>query len=180
MNIEAIVVKKVPIREHDQLVVLYSKELGKCAAIAKGSLRAHSKQALALDEGNIVRGELVSGRAGFVMTGAQAMRSFAGAKCSPKRWAAAQFFLQAVDALIYDHQPDDALWVCLQESLQRIDEATEENIVSLFRDQQRALLAVLGYGTCPEAALDGTFEQLAQRPLASLTLFSDVAIRRFS
>lgn len=180
MNIEAIVIRTMPIREHDQLAVLYSKELGKCAAIAKGSLRAHSKQALALDEGNVIRGELVSGRAGFVMTGAQAMRSFAGAKCLPKRWAAAQFFLQVVDVLVYDHQPDDALWECLHETLVRIDDVAEADILSLFRDRQRALLAVLGYGTCPQTALDGTFEQLAQRQLASLALFSDVAMRRCS
>lgn len=180
MNIEAVVIRKIPIREHDQLVVLYSRELGKCTAVAKGSLRAHSKQALALDEGNRICCELVNGRAGFVMTGAQATRSFADTKYSPKQWAAAQFFLQAIDVLVYDHQPDDALWICLQESLSRMNEAVEEDIVSIFRDQQRALLAVLGYGTCSEEALDGTFEQLAQRRLASLALFSDVAMRHFS
>jgi recombinational DNA repair protein (RecF pathway) len=110
VNIEAIVIRKVPIREHDQLVVLYSESMGKMAASARGSLRAHSTQALAIDEGNRISCELVDGKSGPIMTGAQASRSFSHIKGSPLRWAAAQFFLQAVDAIVYEAQPDAHLW----------------------------------------------------------------------
>lgn len=190
MNIEAVVIKKIPIREHDQLVVLYSAQLGKCAAIAKGSLRGHSTQALALDEGNLIRGELVSGKTGFIMTGAQTMRGRAHAKSSPVRWAGAQCVLQIVDMLVYDHQPDAHLWACLTDALHRFDSIADDAVLATFRSVQGALLNVLGYGTQDEAlltstrgnrtAMDEQFEHIAQRRLTAIDVFYDVAARRSS
>lgn len=175
MHIEAVVIKKVPLREHDQLVVLYSRTAGKLAAVAKGSLRPHSKQALAIDEANLVQCELVAGKHGMIMTGAQSVRAYANVKSSFVRWAAAQFFLQAIDVLVYDAQPDERLWECLTGALAQLDVASDDAAVAVFRRCQHRLLETLGYGTCPEPALDETFEQLAQRRLSALALLQDVA-----
>ncbi len=180
MNIEAIVIKKVPLREHDQLVVLYSRELGKCSAIAKGSLRAHSKQALALDEGNRMHCELVPGRSGFIMTGAQALRAYADAKRSLVRWSAMQFFLQAIDLLVFDEQAESALWSCLCAACEQVNTASDDDMPSVFHMHQRALLSVLGYGACPEPMLDATFENVAQRKFLTLQLFRGVVSGRNS
>ncbi len=190
MNIEATVIRKMPIREHDQLVVLYSREVGKMTAAARGSLRIHSKQALALDEGNLIHCELVDGKAGPIMTGAQAVRSYSSAKSSVLRWAAAQFFLQTIDALVYDEQPDVLLWSCLTDTLTRLDEAADGDALSVFRRCQGSLLEVLGYGARNETAvasvrihrgaMDEQFEVIAQRRLTALDLFYDVAARQYS
>lgn len=190
MNIEAVVIRKVPVREHDQLAVLYSREAGKMTAVARGSLRIHSKQALALDEGNLIHCELVNGKADPIMTGAQATRSYSGAKSSPVRWAAMQFFLQAIDTLVYDAQPDEQLWACLTSVLTRLDTATNDEALAVFRRCQGQFLGVLGYGIPSEAvvasahinrgAMDEQFEVIAQRRLTALDLFYDVAARRHS
>lgn len=190
MNIEAIVIRKVPIREHDQLVVLYSESMGKMAASARGSLRAHSTQALAIDEGNRISCELVDGKSGPIMTGAQASRSFSHIKGSPLRWAAAQFFLQAVDAIVYEAQPDAHLWGCLCSVLGELDAARDEHVLTLFRQGQGAMLDAFGYGTQDDATIasqvvsrskmDEQFEAIAQRRLSSLDLFYDVAARVYS
>lgn len=188
MIIEAVVVKKLPLREHDQLVVLYSKEAGKLSAVAKSSLRAHSKQGLALDEGNLIQCELVSGKAGYVMAGAQAIQAFHQWKSSPIRWAAMQFFLQVIDVIVYDGQSDPRLWVWLTETLARLENANDDDAVAAFRSCQTSLLATLGYGR-PDAdemllvcasrtAIDERFECIAQRHLAALDLFYDIAAQR--
>lgn len=188
MIIEAIVIKKVPVREHDQLVVLYSRELGKCSAIAKSSLRPHSRQALALDEGNRIHCELVSGRSGYIVAGAQAAHACSDMKCSLVRWAAAQFFLQAIDVLAYDEQPDPHVWAALTEALAVLDTIADEDTLAVFRRAQGSLLSSLGYGSptisatmvANRTSVDEQFEEIAQRRLTSLDLLYAVAGRRYS
>jgi DNA repair protein RecO len=180
MIIEAIVIKKFPLREHDQMVVLYSREIGKCSAIAKGSLRSHSKQALALDDGNRIQCELVSGKTGYIITGAQVVNAYHNGKSSPLCWAAAQFFLQAIDMLIYDAQPDAHLWACLTDTLGQLDSSSDNDAIAVFRQRQCHLLETLGYGKQSEAELDDYFQRIAQRTMTSLTLLYDIAAHRYS
>jgi len=169
MLTEAIIIKKVPRREHDQLVVLYSHEYGKLAVVAKGSMRGSSRQRPSLDEGNIIRGELVPSRAGMsILTAAQAQTCWRSLKASPAAWAAAQFFLEAVDALVYDSQPDGALWDALTGALAALDAATD--IPAEFRRQQGILLDALGYGRA-QVPIDEEFERIAGRAFRSLNLF---------
>jgi DNA repair protein RecO (recombination protein O) len=182
MHIEAIVIRKQPTREHDQLVTLYSRELGKLTALARGSLRFRSKQSYALDEANRVHCELVSGRSFPIMTGTQTARCLSRAKRDPLAWAAVQFFLQVVDCAVFDHQPDERLWTSLTGILERFDVGID-GIPESFRLGQRELLAALGYGQSADdsggrwirCGLDERFEALAQRRLSSLDLLYDVA-----
>lgn len=190
MNIEAMVIRKMPIREHDQLVVLYSRDRGKITVAARGSLRARSTQALALDEGNLIHCELINGNAGPIMTGALAARSYSNAKSSMVRWAAMQFFLQAMDTLVYDDQPDIPLWSCLTHILSRLDDVAHDEVLTTFRRCQGSLLEVLGYGVQSEAEItspllhrglmDEQFEAIAQRRLTALDVFYVVAERQHS
>lgn len=175
MLIEAIVIKRVPVREYDQLVTLYSRELGKISAVAKSALKPHSVQALQLDAGNTIHCELVDGRGGPIITGAQAFRCISSAKSSGLRWAATQFFLQVIDAVVYDHQQDQALFTCLSDTLSALDTAQADSVLSVYRERQRELLEILGYGRPDRAELDNTYERIAQRRLQSLELIYELA-----
>ncbi len=184
VHIEAIVIRKRPIREYDQWVVLYSRELGKISALAKGSLRFHSRQALSLDEGSTMQCELIEGRSSPIMTGTQALRSLSNAKRDPRVWAAVQVFLQAVDTVVFDAQPDSTLWECLVGILSELEAATPESVLVVYRRGQGQLLEALGYGHQGEqerslrwvrTALDEQFEVIAQRRLSSIDLLYDVA-----
>ncbi len=184
MHIEAIVIRKRPVREHDQMVVLYCRELGKITAIAKGSLRSHSRQALALDEASHIQCELVDGRSGPIMTGTQAMGSLSSAKRHPRAWAGVQVFLQLVDVAVFENQPDQTLWECLLDILATLDSASEKDVLVAYRSGQEKLLRALGYGQplshnamlrWVRTELDEQFEILAQRRLSAIDLLYDVA-----
>lgn len=184
MHIEAIVIRKQPIREYDQLVVLYSRELGKVSALAKGSLRPQSRQALSLDEGSRVHCELVEGRMSPIMTGTQAISSLSGAQRDARAWAAAQVFLQAVDTVVFDAQPDQELWDCLVGILDRLNSSSSSEVLTAYREGQEKLLYALGYGQqqrhmasarWARTALDEQFEVIAQRRLSSIDFLYDVA-----
>jgi len=167
VHIEGIIIKKEFRREHDQRIVLYTRQAGRISVLAKGSLKSASRQRSALDEGNIIRGELVPSRSGaFILTGAQAQCCWHTAKATPQAWAAAQFFLESVDALVFDGQPDETLWGALAGALTALDQATD--VMPTFRRCQSALLEALGYGIV--ADLDETFERIAERRFKSLEL----------
>jgi DNA repair protein RecO len=181
MNLSAIVIRRMPLREHDQLVVLYGQSTGRLAAVAKGSLRQGSRQAPALDEGNIVSCELVPGRTDLsIMTGSQAQRCWAQAKSSAASWAVAQFFLQAVDSIVYDAQPDPGLWTVLTSVLDELDSGADP--LTVLRRGQADMLEALGYGRRPvprpvavRDGLDDEFDRIAQRHLTALDLVYHLA-----
>lgn len=187
MHIEAIVIRKMPVREHDQWVVLYTREEGKIGAVARGSLRAHSKQSPALDEGNMIQCELVFGKSAPIITSAHTVRSWSTAKRSGVRWAAILFFLQVFDTVIYESQSDERLWGCLLQTIRDIDVSADGDAVRVFRMCQLRMLDVLGYGSglvgtasekVARSDIDDAFEQIAQRRLSSLDLFYSMASRR--
>ena len=185
MLIEAIVIKALPTRERDKLVTLYSRELGKIIAVAKGALKAHSVQALQLDPGNLIHCELVPSRTGLpIITGAQAINCFSRMKSVPCLWAAAQFFLQVVDLIIFDQEPDQKLWACLDQTLATLNLAEGDEALKILRQQQIYLLEVLGYGGTGletvhhqpiRTETDDFFERLANRHLKTLDLFYELA-----
>jgi DNA repair protein RecO len=185
MLVQAVVIKKIPVREYDQLVTLYTRELGKTLAVAKSALKRSSVQALHLDEGNLIQCELVSGRAGAIITGAQALRCQVRAKTSAVRLAAMQFFLQVIDATVYDHQQDSALFECLVGILERLDSSDEPDTLNVFRACQSDMLQVLGYGRFAPLTgggrtdMDDAYERIAQRRLSTLALLYDVARTSF-
>lgn len=174
MTIDAIILRAMPWREHDVRVVLYAREIGKCSAVARGACRAASRQSPALDAGTLIRCHLVSGRGGYIMTGAQCLRSWSDAQTSSFRLVALSFFLEAVDVLVYDSQSDEDVWQCLIGGLEALDQASEETGPALLRHWQGELFAVLGYGR-PTAALNDAYQYLAERPLAALTLLRNMA-----
>jgi hypothetical protein len=136
-----------------------------------------------VDDGNLIECELVPGRAdAAIITGAQAQRCWATAKASPSAWAVAQFFLQAVDALVYDAQPDARLWSVLCGVLDALDAGADP--LAVLRSGQVEFLDALGYGRRPvppaqpsRHALDDEIDRIAQRHLGSLDLVYRLARR---
>ncbi len=183
MLIEAVVIKVVPTREHDRLVTLYSKQLGKLSAVAKGAARSKSIQALQLDPGNVICCELVASKNSWpIITGAQSLKCFSRMKSQSQAWAAAQFFLQIVDLIVFDQEPDQNLWGGLLQALADLDQT--QAILTAFRQQQSNILEILGYGRMNfnhsesrpmRTELDDFFERLADRRLKSLDLFYELA-----
>jgi len=184
MNAEAIIFRRFPTGEHDQAVVAYGLQVGKFTALAKGSLRRGSRQGIALDEGNLIRCELVAGRGGMpIMTGAQAQRCWAGAKASAPAWAAASALLQAADTLIWEGQPDERIGDLLLESMAALDGGGDP--LRVFRRTQAGLLEALGYGVRPipdtgpsRSILDDELERVAQRRLTGSDLLYQMLARR--
>ena len=173
MKITAIVIKRVPTNEYDQIVHLYTKEHGKMQAIAKSSLKANSKQAMHLGEGNLIECELISGNGYPIITGAQALSCFLSIRSSLPKTAVMFFFLEVLDKVVFDHEHDRELWEFLFNSLNKLSE-DDSPTLNFFRSSQEELLNVLGYAGVEKekkngrSSLDFFLERLAQKHIYSL------------
>lgn len=129
MRHQAIIIKKTPIREHDELIMCYTRDHGKQRYVAKSSILARSKQGSHLDVLNHIEFNIVEGKHHPIIASAHAINTFPEIKSSLTKLANAFFILECFDKLVYENEKDDQLWEFLKSG-------------SCDRD---ALIATLGY-----------------------------------
>lgn len=173
MRTKAIIIKKQPTNEYDELVTCYTQEFGKLTAVAKSVLKGSSMQGMHLDNLNLVDFELINGRSIPIIAAAQSERSFRNIKSSLPTLAVAQFFADVIDKMVFDLQKDGALWEFMVGALEKLDRHVKpEAALTFFRQQQFYLLQVMGYH--PGDNLDYTFEDALGARLRSLDFIHSV------
>lgn len=184
--IEACVLSARPFREHDQRVVLMTRSLGKVSAVARGSLRPHSRQARALDVGNTLMCQLVWGKSPLpLIIGAQAQECWSGVKGTLVGLAALGSVVALADALSIEGDLDGHMWQWMHESLQALSGVAPEQYLAVVRARQGVLVELLGYGARPmvqlsasRTSLDDVCDSIAQRRIGALDVLFAVALSR--
>jgi len=173
MRTRAIIIKKQPTNENDELITCYTQEFGKISAIAKSVLKGSSMQRMHLDNLNLVDFELINGRSIPIIAAAQSEDSFRNIKSSLPTLAVAQFFADVVDKMVFDLQKDETLWNFLVNVLEKLNNKVRpESALTFFRQQQFYMLGILGYAL--EDDLDRTFEYALGSRLKSLDFLYSV------
>lgn len=144
MLTQAVIIKKQNTNEYDQFVTCYTEEFGKITAIAKSILKHSSVQAMHLDILNLVEFDLINGRAMPIIAGAQCDKPYRRIKNSLSAFAAACFFMEVLDRIIFDGEKDASLWEFVTGILERL-ESNPANPLLIFRNGQAELLKLLGY-----------------------------------
>ena len=165
MRTQAIILKKIPVREYDELVVCYTKDSGKQVYQAKSILRPSSKQAGHLDILNLVDFSLVQKNSHPIITSSYCLDTFRNLKSSLPALATAYFLLECFDKLVFEGESDPKLWdflhahLCEYNQLARKGRANWPVVIKSTREE---LLKVMGY----DPALP--IEQLADARFKSL------------
>jgi len=107
---QAIIIKKIPIREHDELVICYTEDQGKQAYQAKGILKPASLQASHLDTLNLVDFNLVQGNGHPIITSAYCLNAFSKIKANLKAAATSFFLIELFDKAVMEGEKDPRLW----------------------------------------------------------------------
>lgn len=171
MRTQAVILKKIAIREYDELIICYTKDSGKQIYQAKGILRSTSKQAGHLDILNLVDFSLVHKNSHSIITSAYCLEAFPQVKVSLPAMSAAYFLLECFDKLIFENEPDPKLWDFFIGQLRiynNLPRATLGNRgwpsgwASLITNTRQELLKTLGYN------LNYPIEQLANSEFRSL------------
>ncbi|MBI2669769.1 MAG: DNA repair protein RecO [Candidatus Yanofskybacteria bacterium] len=154
-KMQAVVLKKIPIREYDELVICYTKDAGKQVYQVKSVLLPTSKQAGHLDILNLVDFSLVTPKSFAsgqsknshpIITSAYCLEAFPRLKSSLSAMAAAFFLLECFDKLIFEGEPDSKLWNFLISKLHYYDTPLESTRTALvIADSRQELLKILGY-----------------------------------
>lgn len=180
MSSEAIILKKIPIREYDELVVCYTKNTGKQTYLAKSVRRHSSKQLSHLDTLNWVDFVLVcpknsssdqpdNGRS--IITQSVSIKTFHNLKENPKGMALAFFILDIFDKIVFDGEYDEDLWNFLTGYLIHLNNLAKQKNTDWkkeFNELKNSLLKVLGYNR------DQQIQELARSKFHSLQLIKNM------
>ncbi|MEK7582795.1 MAG: DNA repair protein RecO [Patescibacteria group bacterium] len=160
---QAIILKKIPIREDDELVMCYTKDFGKQRYQAKSSVLARSKQGGHLDILNLVEFSLVEGKHRDIIASAAASATFPRLKSSLPALAAAFFLLECFDKLVFENDHDQKLWQFLLDELHQLDAGVVE-----LPELQKRFLSVMGHDASTAV------QELAQRRFSSFQFSSTI------
>src|SRR3989338_9978242 len=104
MRHQAIILKKVPLKEDDELIMCYTRDFGKQRYRAKSSTLAHSKQGTHLDVLNHIEFSLVEGKHSPIIASAASIATFPRIKSSLPGLSAAYVLLECFEKLVYEDQ----------------------------------------------------------------------------
>ena len=99
MRTKAIVIRKTPANEYDQIVTVYSEDFGTMRAMARGVCRPTSVQSMHLEPLNIVEFEVINGKALPIISSAGMITSHQGIRASLPKLAAVHFFTEVLDKI---------------------------------------------------------------------------------
>ncbi|MFA6081831.1 MAG: DNA repair protein RecO [Patescibacteria group bacterium] len=120
-----IVLKRTNLDETDKILTIYSQELGKVSAIAKGIKKITSRKAGHLEPGNVVQFELAKGKTFYIITNAKITHSFAYADLDKMK----KLFLwcEILDKLAHDSEKNTDLFDLAVRGLSHI--AAENDLI---------------------------------------------------
>jgi len=117
---EAIIIKKTKLGEADRILTLYSPELGKIQAVARGVRRPKSKMAGHLELLTHSKISLARGRNLDIITGAQTIDSFLPLKNDLVLTSYGLYVIELVNQFTPDQSEDEALFHLLLETLSNL------------------------------------------------------------
>ncbi len=140
---DAIILRRTDLGEADRIVTLYTPQIGKLRAVAKGVRRPTSRLGGHLELFTHSRVLLAKGRDLDVVTQAETVDSFIGLRGDLWRAACACYAAELLDRLTVDHSPDPAAYDLLVATLRRVAEDRDPELAVCFYQIQ--LLGYLGY-----------------------------------
>src|SRR4030043_523708 len=130
---EAIIIKRIKLGEADRILTLYTPELGKLKAVAKGTRRPKSKlggHVELLTHSSLL---LARGRNLDIVTQAQTADSFLALKEDLRRMSCGLYISELVDAFTEEDLESSSIFTLLLETMQRLTQAKDNNTVPKYK-----------------------------------------------
>jgi len=163
---EGFILKQRPFGEADRLLTVYSKHYGKIRCLAKGVRRLKSRKAGSLELFSLSNLFFAKGKNLDLITEAVLVNNFSSWRQDLARVGVAFYFVELVDKLSAEEQPNKQVFDLLEKSFLRLKEA---NLASLVQEFERELLASLGFGVPGNHRQAGSLrdyiEEVIERPI---------------
>ena len=145
-RVEAVVLRHADWGEADRLITLFSLELGKIRAVAKGVRKPRSRKAGHLEPFTRVNLLLARGRDMYIVTQAETLAAFPLLENAARdllRTTYASYVVELLDRFTYEEGENPSLYRLLNETLQRlVGEPDRDLVVHYFEIR---LLDLVGY-----------------------------------
>jgi DNA repair protein RecO (recombination protein O) len=141
--VEAIVLKHSDFGEADRLLTLYSRELGKLRALAKGARKPGSRKGGHLEPFSQVRLLIGQGRDLAVVSQAEAVTTNSGLTESLEALGYASYVVELLDKFSQDHDENSAIYRLLRDTLVRL--TAKDDLQLAVRYYEVRLLDQVGF-----------------------------------
>ncbi len=162
----AIVLGRRDLGEKDRILTVYTRELGKLSAVAKGSRKPGSKLGGASEPFTYSKMLLATGRDLDVVSQAEIKESFPNAKRDLRGVAYAIYMLELANQFVDERQPDPDLFDTLLSSMYVLESGADPEITA--RHFELNLLCHIGYepqvGACVRCSKSVGREKVAFSP----------------
>src|SRR5207253_1529283 len=139
----AVILKRMDLGEADRIVTLYTRDVGKVRAVAKGVRRAVSRSAGHLEPFTLSDVLFAVGRELDVISQADSLEAFRGVREDLELTTHAYYLAEVVDLLTEDRMENRAVFDVLVDGLHNLGAAAEARLVLIVF--QLKLLDALGY-----------------------------------
>lgn len=139
----AIIIKKTKLGEADRILTLYTPDLGKIQAVAKGVRRPKSKLAGHLELLTYSQVTMARGRNLDIVIGSQTINGFLPLKTDLMLISYGLYVIELVNQFTAEHVPDESLFNLLTETLQSLCQSDNREL--LLRYFEIHLLEASGY-----------------------------------
>jgi len=146
--IKGIILRKRDYRENDRLFIIYTDELGKIEAVAKGVRKIKSKMAGHLELFSIVNLMVAPGKTYYQIAGAERAKNFLNIKSDLVKTVLASFCLEVVDSFTKPEHADLKIYELLYEMLEIFDNDKMKNFLKMYSLSKfftLKLLSLLGW-----------------------------------
>jgi DNA repair protein RecO (recombination protein O) len=140
---EAVIIKKTKLGEADRILTLYTPDLGKIQAVAKGVRRPRSKMAGHLELLTHSQVSLARGRNLDTVTGSQTIDGFLPLKGDLELTSCALYIAELTEQFTADHDENRPLFELLLKTMHRLCQDTDRELT--LRYFELHLLDLTGY-----------------------------------
>jgi DNA repair protein RecO (recombination protein O) len=162
----AIVLKRIDLAEKDRILTLYTRELGKVSAVAKGARKPGSKLSGSSEPFTYLRGMLSIGRELDVLTQSDIRESFPNAKSAIVSLAYGFYIMELVNQLTDDRHPNPGLFDTILSAMYVLESGSDPEMTVRYFELN--LLESIGYmpqfDCCVRCGLEMGKERVAFSP----------------
>jgi DNA repair protein RecO (recombination protein O) len=149
--VKGIILRKQDYRENDRLFIIYTDELGKISAAAKGVRKIKSKMAGHLELFSVIDLMLAPGKTNYQIAGASKEENFLNIRSDLGKTVLGSFCLEVVDIFTKTDQPDSKIYTLIYEILEIFNREKNRNFIKLYALAKFFVLKLLSLlGWTPE------------------------------
>src|SRR5512135_2878055 len=143
VRVEAVVLRHSDWGEADRLLWLYTREMGKVRAIAKGLRKPRSRKAGHLEPFTRVTLQLAHGRDMWIVTQAEGLNIYLSLRENLLRVSYAAYVVELLDRFTYEEGENLSLYHLLCDTLERLDQEPEASLAVRYYEVR--LLDLIGF-----------------------------------